>query len=113
MNINKVIDQAKKTAGRTVAYLKEKTFQLTDTPAASVAELAAFIPAHHDTKKVTKTFLGRSFTFYQLETMGVSYYLEMKGPSILQLDARTKERSIVSYRSYRDGHKQDIPIRFP
>ncbi|OCA87160.1 hypothetical protein [Pseudobacillus wudalianchiensis] len=113
MNINEMMDQAKQTVGRATAYIKEKTFNLLGTPAASITELAAFIPTHHDTKKATKTFLGKTFTFYDLETMGIRYYLEMKGPHILQLDAQTKDRSIVAYRSYRDHHKLDIPIRFP
>ncbi|RJS61931.1 hypothetical protein [Bacillus sp. PK3_68] len=113
MNVNQMVNQAKETLGRTTAYIKEKTFELTGIPSASVTELAAFIPTHHDTKKVTKTFLGKTFTFYDLETMGIHYYLEMKGPQILQLDARTTDRSIVAYRSYKDQHKSNIPIRFP
>ncbi|HEY9577648.1 MAG TPA: hypothetical protein VIR64_08250 [Pseudobacillus sp.] len=111
MNMDQMIDQVKQTVGRTTAYIKEKTFELTGTPSASVTELAAFIPVHHDTKKVTKTFLGKTFTFYNLETMGNRYYLEMRGPHILQLDAQSKDRSIVSYRSYKDQHRLDIPIR--
>lgn len=113
MNMNQMVDQAKKTLGQTAAYVKEKAFELTGLPAASVTELAAFIPTHQDTKKVTKTFLGKSFTFYTLEATGLRYYLEMKGPHILQLDIQTADRNIVSYRSYKDQHRLDIPIRFP
>ncbi|MFK2824754.1 hypothetical protein QYG89_03545 [Bacillus sp. B190/17] len=113
MNINQMMDQTKKTFSQAVAYVKEKTFELTGTPAASVSELAAFIPTHHDTRKATKTFLGMNFTLYELETMGIRYYLEMKGPRILQLDANTMDHNIVSYRSYRDQHTLHTPIRFP
>ncbi|KAB7705558.1 hypothetical protein F9802_13535 [Bacillus aerolatus] len=113
MNVESMVYSAKKTLGQATAYAKEKIFELTGTPSASVSALAKFIPTHHDTKAEIKTFLGTNFIFYTLETMGVRYYLEMKGSRILQLDANMKDHQIVSYRSYRDQHSLNVPIRFP
>jgi hypothetical protein len=113
MNVNNLVQKAKITLNQANAYVKEKIYEVTGTPSATVSELAEFITGHKDTIVTTKKYLGLTFFFYRLDLMGIRYYLERKNSGILQLDANTMDHTIVSYRSYRDKLTLDTPIKFP
>ncbi|UAL50150.1 MULTISPECIES: hypothetical protein [Metabacillus] len=110
--ISKMINKTKMNLIQAAAYVKQRIDSLTGTQTATIEQLAAYIQYHPDTKKRTKNLLGLSFSFFTLDQGDVHYKLETKGSDILQLDVRTLEHHVVSYRSYRDQNKLNAPIRF-
>ncbi|MGM0923535.1 MAG: hypothetical protein ACQEWW_20395 [Bacillota bacterium] len=112
IHISNMINRTKMNLIQAAAYVKQRIDSLTGTQTATVEQLAAYIQYHPDTKKETKTLLGLTFSFYTLDQVDVHYKLETKGSDILQLDVRTLEHHVVSYRSYRDQNKLNVPIRF-
>ncbi|MFY0758582.1 hypothetical protein AB1K32_06835 [Metabacillus dongyingensis] len=110
--ISKMINKTKMNLIQAAAYVKQRIDTLTGTQTATIEQLAAYIQYHPDTKKSTKNLLGLSFSFFTLDQGDVHYKLETKGSDILQVDVRTLEHHVVSYRSYRDQNKMNAPIRF-
>ncbi|MBP2239805.1 hypothetical protein J2Z40_000358 [Cytobacillus eiseniae] len=110
---DKLKHKAKVTINQTAAKIKERAYSYAGVSSATVLEIADFIQKHSDTKVGKKHLLGFSFSFYQLSLEGVSYYLEMKGTYILQVDVQAPNETIVQYRSYRDKYSLQTPIRFP
>lgn len=103
--------KAQMTIGQAVEYVKDKITIIFGTHSVTVRQLAEYIRNHPETKVENKELLGLTFSFYQLEKESIHYYVAMKGSYILQIDVRSSEHTIVSYRSYRDSLYD--PIRFP
>lgn len=111
--LNKFVRKAKMTVIQATDLVKERIFAITGASSATVQQLAGFIQLHPETKMTTKKLLGLTYSFYHLEHDDVHYYLETKNTYILQLDVQTKDHPVVSYRSYRDHHTLNTPIKFP
>ncbi|PLS17276.1 hypothetical protein CVD28_11955 [Bacillus sp. M6-12] len=109
--LNKIVDKAKKTYNQATANIKEKLYDISDTPYATVQQLAQYVRQHPETIISAKEFLGTRFYFYQLETDQNLYYLETKETKILQLDVLTEKAVALSYRSYRDKYTMNTPIK--
>ncbi|MFB4164418.1 hypothetical protein ACE1TI_11440 [Alteribacillus sp. JSM 102045] len=111
--LKNIMEKTKVTFQQASMLFKEKLYDITGTSTATVEQLTAYIQNHPETKKSQKTFLGMTFTFYQLNENDIHYYLEMRGSAILQMDVYTSEHNVVSYRSYRDQQTLASPIKFP
>ncbi|PLT34923.1 hypothetical protein [Bacillus sp. V5-8f] len=111
--LNQVIDKAKATIGQATANVKEAIFSITGTSSITLSQLAGYIENHPDTKRSGKPMLGQMYSFYRLRDGDIEYYMEKKNSAVLHLDACTGEQSIVSFRSYKDGHSLSTPITFP
>jgi hypothetical protein len=111
--LNKFVRKAKMTVLQATDLVKERIFAITGTSSTTVQQLAGFIQHHPETTMTTKKLLGLSYSFYHLDYADVHYYLETKKSYILQLDVQTKDHPVVSYRSYRDHHTLNTPIKFP
>lgn len=107
------MEKTKITFQQASALFKEQLYHITGTSTATVGQLAEYIQNHNEVKKAEKTFLGMSFIFYHLNEGGIYYYLEMRGSYILQMDVYTADHKIVSFRSYRDQHTINAPLKFP
>ncbi|MGC8229464.1 hypothetical protein ACP2W0_10705 [Pseudobacillus badius] len=106
MRKNKIIQKAKKTVSHAADYVKEKAKELANPPSTSVPKLERYIESHPETNVTEQTWLGIKFRFYYLEEGEVSYYMERKGPYLLQLDAYDNEgKELIAYRSYKDRRK--------
>jgi hypothetical protein len=112
-NLDNIVDKAKSTLNHANSFVKEKVFSMTGASWSTVKELAEYIQQHPDTKTSNKNYLNLHFSLYQLDVEDVRFYLEMRGSHILQLDVRTKDHNVVSYRSYRDQSTLDTPIKLP
>ncbi|RFU64487.1 hypothetical protein D0469_18175 [Peribacillus saganii] len=109
--LNKLVNKAKKSYNHATANIKEKLYDMSDTPYATVQQLADYIQQHPESISSTREFLGTRYHFYQLETDQNLYYLETKGSKILQLDVISQNTEVVSYRSYRDKYTIKTPIK--
>lgn len=112
IHFTSMLNKARMNFIEAAAYVKERIYSLTGMPTATIEQLAAYIQYHPHTKKSTKNLLGLAYSFYSLDQGDVHYKLETKGSDILQMDVRTLDHRIVSYRSYRDHDKLKTPIRF-
>ncbi|MFF2460095.1 hypothetical protein [Peribacillus simplex] len=110
---NKTKHKAKTTLNNLKTNIKETLFNITDNPSTSVQQLAYYIQHHPDVKVTKKQMLGIPYTFHNLETNGYNYYLETNRSKILQLDGHYQDKKMVSYRSYRDYHQLNVPIKMP
>jgi hypothetical protein len=110
LHTDKLKDRARKAVSKLKANIKETYYQLAEIPSASVAQIAEFIQKHSDTQVKTKELLGHTYRFFSLKINNDYYYLEMNNDRILQLDAYSKGKVIVKYRSYRDSYDLNTPI---
>ncbi|MFJ8068498.1 hypothetical protein ACIQZD_06005 [Peribacillus sp. NPDC096447] len=110
---SKIKHKAKTTLNKVKTNIKETLFNIADIPSTTVQQLADLIQHHPDVKVTKKQMLGISYAFYSLETEGYNYYLETNKSKILQLDAHSQDKKIVSYRSYRDYYQLNSPIKMP
>ncbi|SDH82341.1 hypothetical protein SAMN05192534_11265 [Alteribacillus persepolensis] len=111
--LKRVMEKTKMTLQQATMLFKEKVYDITGTTTATIDQLSAYIQRHPDVQISKRTLLGMTFTFYHLQVEGIHFYVEMRDGYLLQMDVYTSEHDIVSYRSYRDQHVKNIPIKFP
>lgn len=69
----------------------------------TLQEIVDMVKNHENAKKVSKTLLGITYDFYQLELQGLSFQLEIRQgviERILYLKVYTKDQVVFHYRSY-------------
>lgn len=111
--IKKIVSKSQEKLNHAGEYLKDKLTEFNESSPVTVVQLADYIQAQPDTVRTSKEWLGLPYRFYRLEKKEVTYYLEMVGSTILQLDVRDEEEAIVSYRSYRHRANPARSIRVP
>lgn len=112
-SFNNFWDKTKITLNQAFSHAKETIYSITSTPSASVQQIADYIVSHPDSKISKKDYLGVTFIFYELTQEQMRYYLETKNTKILQLDVHSHQHNVISYRSYRDHHSLNTPLKFP
>lgn len=112
-SINNLITKAKVNLTQAFGHVKETIYSMTGTSTATVQQIADFIMNHPDKKVVKKQFIGVPLAFYELEQGHMKYYLETNNKKILHLDVRSKNHTVISYRSYRDHLTLNTPVKFP
>jgi hypothetical protein len=111
MKLNPIVDKVKTTFKQAAAQVKERISAVTDTSSTTIQQLADYVRHHSETKRMDRTLLGITYSFYHLEKEGIQYDLETRGSTILQLDVHNiTGQKIVSYRSYRDHLNTTIKI---
>ena len=112
-SINNFINKAKLTLNQAYGQAKETVYSMTGTTSASVQQIAEYIMNHPDAKVEKKHYLGAALSFYELEQGPMKYYLEVNNSKILQLDVKSHDHTVVTYRSYRDHLSLNTPVKFP
>lgn len=72
----------------------------------TVQEIAEMVKTHDNTKKTSKTLLGMTYHFYQLQLKDLKFYLETKqnrNEEILFFKVYTSDHIVFTYRSFEDG----------
>lgn len=111
MSRNKYKEKAMSAVGKLKANLKGKLYEMAEIPSVSVKQLSEFIQQHPDTQITKKELLGNTYTFYRLNANDDFLYMETINERILQLDGSSHGKRFVSYRSYRDSHNLNTPMR--
>ncbi|CAM4013883.1 hypothetical protein [Mesobacillus thioparans] len=111
--VNHFLEKAKNTLNQAYSNAKETFYSITSTPSASVQEIANYVMNHPDTNVIRKHYLGLTLSFHELTQGPIKYYLETNGHKLLQLDVRSDQHSVITYRSYRDHLSLNTPVRFP
>ncbi|MDG5789597.1 hypothetical protein QA612_19235 [Evansella sp. AB-P1] len=71
-----------------------------------IRDLVMYITEYQQNKKKTKTLLGLTFNFYEINIGSITLELETKGRNddyVLELLVLENEEEIFSYRSYEEG----------
>lgn len=111
MSRNKYKEKAMSAVNKLKANIKGKYYEMADIPSVSVRRLSEFIQRHPDTQITKKELLGNTYTFYRLNANEDFLYMETINDHILQLDGSSHGKRFVSYRSYRDAHSFNAPMR--
>jgi hypothetical protein len=105
MNLVKLLTEKTRAAlEQTSNAVRDKIEYVLQKPSLSIEELATFIKTHPNATLDTKTYLGITYSFYNLHIEDLTFYLETKGKTsdyILELLIQDQKKPIFDYFSYK------------